>query len=100
MTPVQAALAMTFSQRFVTLITRTAGRGFRRRLSAENRLDAAGNREDRPVAAAIAGQGEADRRLPRSLDRQGDGAAVELVDDRRIAQQEEVEPRVFGVVGE
>src|ERR1700730_13150600 len=66
----------------------------------ERSLDAAGYGEEAAVFAVPADDHKAHRRRARRLDRQGQRATIEEIDDRGVAQQLEVEARVILVPGE
>src|SRR4029077_13029965 len=63
-------------------------------------LDAATDGEQSAVSAVASDNHQTDRRGTRWLYRQTQPATIEKIDDRRIAQQFEVEPRVILIAGE
>src|SRR6267378_7330186 len=63
--------------------------------SGQRGLDSLGQREEPAVGAALADHHQPDRRRSRRLNWDRDGAAVEEVDDRRVAQDQRVEAPVI-----
>ena len=87
LTPYGTTFGCQFSTTVLTLGTMTrAGRLSALTTSAYRRLDAAGNPEEVMVRAVFANDHQTYRRA-RCLYRQCNGAAVEEIDHRRIAQQ-------------
>src|SRR5690349_8305059 len=64
----------------------------------QHALEAERDRQEVPVLTMASDRHQADRRGAGGLDRQRDGAAIEEIDDRGIAQRTAIEPPILVIL--